>query len=362
MSRRIVLSKRNEKAKRRNANEDNLLQLEMNRFEKEHNKEMKSILLERQIAKEAMSDFRRHRVSSLLAVRLVLDNSLSSLSTKSCTETKPNHISCELQNYESREEIPYLSDTVKKTFNVFRQNNSENFNITWLPPSKNNTDFGRSRTRAQTFSEGTRNALADSKYCSSSQYATGLRPIFFCNQEKKRWLQPSAKDATTILKESDGEEQIDTRPRSRTDSLLFLNRRPVGLEKRYLTASQGPKVPIFKGSSPVLLLRREQTSCSMDSKVLKRGSLELPCVPSKLSASRSIAKFGQTGNAATAAQRLLSHHQLDKAVQKATENLIAQREKKEKTRRDKHQQLKEDMKKGQTCHLRGRFFTIAQPP
>ena len=57
------MSKRNEDAKRRNANEDNLLQLEMDRFEREHNKEMKTILQEKQIAKEAMSDIRRHRLN-----------------------------------------------------------------------------------------------------------------------------------------------------------------------------------------------------------------------------------------------------------------------------------------------------------
>lgn len=69
---RLTLSKRDEKAKRLNAKEGNLLQMEVERFEKQHNKEMKNILLERQIAKETMSDIRRQRTSSLLAARAVL--------------------------------------------------------------------------------------------------------------------------------------------------------------------------------------------------------------------------------------------------------------------------------------------------
>lgn len=103
----MITSKRNESAKRRNATEDNLLQLEMRRFERQHNKEMKSILIEWYRAKEAMGNIRRQRTSSLLAVRMGLHDtstlndrisSFPSFSEKSHSENKQTQVSSESQS------------------------------------------------------------------------------------------------------------------------------------------------------------------------------------------------------------------------------------------------------------------------
>lgn len=81
----MIMSTRNEKARRLNANEDNLLQMEMARFQKQHNKEMKSIILEKQTAKEAMNGVRRQKACSLLVARMVLQetNALNNCSVNS---------------------------------------------------------------------------------------------------------------------------------------------------------------------------------------------------------------------------------------------------------------------------------------
>lgn len=133
------MSKRSENAKRRNANQDNLLQKEMERFEKEHNKEMTSILLERQMAKQAMSDIRRHRASSLLAVRVVMHdstilsdrvNGFQILSKKSHSDNTQNQVESALQISEHHEDIalvkPFLPEAVAKAPTAFPLKCSEN--------------------------------------------------------------------------------------------------------------------------------------------------------------------------------------------------------------------------------------------
>lgn len=372
------MSKGSENAKRRNVNQDNLLQMEMGRFEKQHNKEMKSILLERQMAKEAMSDIRRHRASSLLAARMGLHqsntitdsvNSFSTSPAKSFSKNKQNRISSELQTSDAKEETSPAKSPMQEaltktseTFTLLRRTCTENLNNILLP--SRNDNFGRCRMRSQTISEGTGNTRSD--FEDGSSYAAMLQPITF--YRKNGWVNPAAvKDATTALQERDREELVhsgDSRPRRRSDASLLFKRRPtpLGLGKSTLTASS-------QGNSPLPLSRplRKRT-LSMDSNrlpLLARGTLELPCVNtslqrSNLSPSRGLAKFRQPGSAAAAAHTLVSRYQRDKAIARATENLIAEREIREKIRQEQHQQLREDLQSDKACRLRERFFTIAQ--
>ena len=168
---RLVTSKRGEKAKRLNANEDNLLQMEMERFKKQHNKEMKNILLEKQMAKEAMSDIRRHRASSLLAARRVLpennactNNTISSptLSPKLNPEIMANRLKHSSETQQDMLQIrqPCLPNSTQKSPNVERKF-SEDVAMNLFPS-------GGPRKRAQTFSQGTTLAASDLESVSQS--------------------------------------------------------------------------------------------------------------------------------------------------------------------------------------------------
>ena len=160
----LTLSKRAEKAKRLNANEDNLLQMEIERFEKEHNKEMKNIRLERQIAEETINDIRRHRKSSLLAARMVLqennavnnnthNNTLSSptLAAKGNSEIKASWPASRFaHNSEAQGNVahirkPHLPDVIQRSLSIERKF-SEDVAV-YLSPCTG-------RKRAQTFSHG----------------------------------------------------------------------------------------------------------------------------------------------------------------------------------------------------------------
>ena len=157
---RLTLSKRDEKAKRLNAKEGNLLQMEVERFEKQHNKEMKNILLERQIAKETMSDIRRQRTSSLLAARAVLqendvsnnnNNTISSptLAAKRNSEIKASlPLSLISQSSEAQEDVahirkPHLPHFIQRSPHIERKI-SEDVAVNLSPST--------GRKRAQTFS------------------------------------------------------------------------------------------------------------------------------------------------------------------------------------------------------------------
>lgn len=457
------MSKRNEKAKRLNANEDNLLQMEMERFEKQHNKEMKSILLERQTVKEAMSGVRRQRASSLLAARMVLletnalnncsDNS-PTLSEKVFCEAKQNQVSSKmvpgLETDEDRSSLwkTSLPNPTQKESDLGREF-LDNCNMTSLP-SKND-HFGRPRKRAQTFTEGTttskiaqssvtlkntlivqkpllpnppqktsNRALKSSEYLNVPYLASKIdhleksriRPRSFtegttdarsdvegacslsgsrlnpitisinlANQYREHQGNPAVKNIPFLT------ESVvnDNRPRSRSDDSMLLKREPTpnsGFEKRNLSPNglssarsrqNSPEPDSFH--SPLILrvplLRPPPTNrrISLETSRLfaKRSSLEFPNKSltqpqNKLSPSRGIAKFRQTGSAAFAVQALVSRYQREKAISNATENLIAQRQRRGKVRQE-HQQMKEDWKKAgctRTTGLKESFFTVAQ--
>ena len=164
------MSTRNEKAKRLNANEDNLLQMEMERFQKQHNKEMKSIILERQTAKEAMSGVRRQRASSLLVARMVLqetnrsDNS-PALPKKVACEPKQNKGSSKMvQGLETDDDgsscwKTYMLNLIQKESDLDREI-LDNCNLTSMPSQ--NDYFERSPKCTQAFSEGTTSKIVQS--------------------------------------------------------------------------------------------------------------------------------------------------------------------------------------------------------
>lgn len=395
MRRRLTISKRNENAKRRNANQDNLLQQEMDRFEKQHNREMKSILQERQMAQEAMSDIRRHRASSSLAARMVLHdnailndrvNSFPTLSEKSYSENKQTQISGDWQSSSETHGATSVGkpclmrgmEGITRSPNALRRKCSENFNIALLPsrndmlgrsraraptyPEGTRSDvFGLSRRRAHTISEGTRNIPSDSdKYSSSS--TTMRHQITLYGNVTNRWVHPSMEDSPIRLRD-EGEDLEENRPRSRSDPSFLLIRKPtsISLGKSLLTESYS-KVPTSRDTCSPLLPRRSSADSNRLSS-LRRGAFEFSSVnaalqPSKLSPSRNIAKFRQTGTAAAAAQTLVSRYQRDKAISKATENLIVERAKREETRQ--HREMKTGLKTDKASRLRERFFTIAQ--
>ena len=427
----LLMSKRNENAKRLNTNEDNLLQLEKERFEKEHNKQMKSIFQERQIAKEAMSDIRRHRAHALLTARMVSqENELNShadfsptLFRKAFCEVKRSQSSNRMvQGLETHDKKPsagepFLANSGKKTPNLDNIGLDFNCNATSLP--SRSEGFGRSRARAQTFSEGT----TRSKITQSLETSEGTRPT------RKNFLpSPTQKTPNGNVKSSgylsvpplpsrDGHhEQLRTRARTFTegttkadvddrsskerklDPITFsknaklinpcwehqgrpavktipLLKGSVVEDSRPRSRSDGPETDSLRISSRVQVplplspqMKRRASSADTGRLLLKRSSLQLPCVPMtqppkrELSPSRGIAKFRQTGTAASAAQTLLSRYQREKSISKATEHLIAEREKKERLRQE-HQQMKKEWNQAgrtRTTGLKGRFFTISQ--
>ena len=299
------MSKRNENAKRRNANQDNLLQQEMDRFEKQHNREMKSILQERQMAQEAMSDIRRHRASSLLAARMVLHdnailndrvNSFPTLSEKSYSENKQTQISGDWQSSSETHGATSVGkpclmhgmERITRSPNVLRRKCSENFNIALLPsrndmlgrsrareptyPEGTRSDvFGVSRRRAHTISEGTRNIPSDSDEHSGSS-TTMRHKITFNRKATNRWVpDPSTEDSAIRLRD-EGEELEENRPRSRSDPSFLLIRKPtsISLGKSLLTASYS-KVPTSRDiCSPLLPRRSSADSNRLPS--LRRGT------------------------------------------------------------------------------------------
>ena len=420
---RLIMSTRNEKAKRLNANEDNLLQMEMERFQKQHNKEMKSIILEKHSAKEAMSGVRLQRASSLLAARMVLQktNALNNRSDNS-PRVSENAFCEPKQNQVSSEMVPGL-DTDEDGSSCWKAQSDldreilNNCNVTSLPSK--NEPFGQSRKRAQTFSEGTttskivqssgtlkntltvqkpslpnppqkssNRSLKFSEYLSVPSLASQnnpfertpcMRPRSFTEDAKDAHLEGacsvianrplnhvtisrnlasqyreqqdnSAVKSVPFLIETDA---VDSRPRSRSDDTMIFKRVPtpkIGLKKRNLSPN-GSSSTRSRGNSPEpggfhspLILRaspRAQTppinrrvSVETTKLLKKRGSLE-PCHKSstqfqnKLSPSRGIAKFRQTGSAAAAAQTLVSRYQREKAISIATEILIAERQRRE---------------------------------
>lgn len=414
------MSKRNEKAKRLNANEDNLLRMEMERFQKQHNKEMKSIILERQTAKEAISDVRRQRASSMLTTRKLLhetkapddrsDNS-TALSEKVFRDAKQNQVSSKMvPGLETNEDQSscwktYQLNPTQKESDLHREF-SDNCNVTSLLPK--NYNFGSSRKQTQTFSMGTttskivqssetlRNSLIVQRPCTSnpSQKTShrGLKSIEYLNvtymastfdhfEQSSRIHPRSLTEGTTDARpalegtssrsgsrlshmtkqyrEPQGTSAVknipfviesvadDNRARSHGDDLMLFKRVPTpnsGLEKRNLSPKR-PSSARSRGNSPepgclhsssIRRVSLPQTSpmnqrarSAIGSKLLaKRSSLE-PFNNSwmqsqgKLSPSRGIANFRQTGSAAAAAQTLVSRYQREKAISNATEDLIA---------------------------------------
>ena len=163
------MSTRNEKAKRLNANEDNLLQIEMERFQKQHNKEMKSIILERQTAKEAMSGVRRQRASALLVAQMVLQetnrsDNFPALSEKAACEAKQNQVSSKMvQGLDTHEDESSYWKTCMLNPTQKESDNKEiidNCNVTSMPLK--NDYFGQSRNCTQVFLEGTTSKIVQS--------------------------------------------------------------------------------------------------------------------------------------------------------------------------------------------------------
>lgn len=410
------MSTRNEKAKRLNANEDNLLQMEMERFQKQHNKEMKSIILEKQTAKEAMSGVRCQRASSLLAARMVLqetdalnNNSNSqALSVKVFCEAKQNQVPSKMVPGLDTDEDgsccwkTYPLNPTQKGSDLDREL-LDNCNVTSLP-SKND-HFGRSRKREETFSEGTitnkilqssgtlTNTLIVQKPClpnppqktsnramESSEYLSvpylaskidhferppHIRPRRFTEGATDAHLEgacslsgsrlnhiTNSRNLANQYRDQQGNSAVknsvadDNRPRSRSDDFKHVLTPKSALEKRNLSPN-GSSSARSRGNSPEpnsfhspLILRASLPRTSLmnrrvsseTSKLLtKRISLE-PCHKSstqsqnKLSPSRGIAKFRQTGSAAAVAQTLVSRYQREKAISNATENLITERQ------------------------------------
>ena len=244
---------------------------------------------------------------------------------------------------------------------------------------------GQSCARPRSFTEGTTKARSNLEEGSSSE-RTELDPITFCKNSKlknqyREQQGNSAANNVLIVNESVEEGR---RPRSRSDEAMLFKRLPTpraAFEKGGLTAI-GPSSPRSKENSPepesfhscpslrVPLSPQIKRRVSLDASRLlsKRSSLQLLCMPlteppkRELSPSRGIAKFRQTGSAASAAQTLVSRYQREKAISKATENLIVERQKREKVHQE-HQQMKEDWTKAgrnRKTGLKERFFTVAQ--
>lgn len=411
------MSTRNEKAKRLNANEDNLLRMEMERFQKQHNKEMKSIILERQIAKEAISDVRRQRASSVLTTRKLLhetkapddwsDNS-PALSDKVFREAKQSQVSSQMvPGLESNEEQSscwktYELNPTQKGSDLHREFSV----VTSLLPK--NDHFGSCRKQTQTFSEETttskivqtsktlkgtlifqgpctpnpsqktsHRALKSMEYLNVTHVASTID--HFSEQSPRMHLRGFTEGTTDAARsalqgtssrsgsrlshmakqyrEQQGTSAVKNIPalvienvaddnRASDDSMLFerVQTPNSGLEKRNLSPKR-PSSARSRGNSPkpgnfhsslIGRVSLPQTSpmnqrarSAIGSKLLaKRSSLEpfnnsWTQSQSKLSPSRGIAKFRQTGSAAAAAQTLVSRYQREKAISNATEDLVA---------------------------------------
>lgn len=412
------MSARNEKAKRLNANEDNLLQMEMERFQKQHNKEMKNIILEKQTAKEAISGVRRQRASSLLVARMVLQET-DALNNRSnspalsekvfCDEAKQNQVSSKLvpglDNNEDGSSClkTYLLNPTQKESDLDCQI-LDKYNVTLLP-SKNDK-FGRSCKRSQMFSEGAttrkavqsagtlKNTLIVQKPCPPNpsqndafersphirprSFAEGAKDVHLegacsrsgsrlnhltssrnlANQYRDQQGNSAVENSPSLVKLENGAD--DNKPRRRSDDPMLFKRVPTpkhGLEKRNLSP-YGYSSARSRGNSPEpdsfhspLILRaslartppmNRRVSLETGKLLTKRSSLE-PFHKSstqsqnKLSPSRGIAKFRQTGSAADVAQTLVSRYQRERAISNATENLIVERQSGRDKVRQEHQ-------------------------
>lgn len=429
----MIMSTRNEKARRLNANEDNLLQMEMARFQKQHNKEMKSIILEKQTAKEAMNGVRRQKACSLLVARMVLQetNALNNcsvnssvLSEKAACEAKHNQVSSKMvQGLDTDDDgssywkTHMLSPTQKES--DLDREILDKCNVTSMP-SKSDRCFGQSGKGTQTFLERTTSKIVQSSgtlkntwifqnprqitsngTLESSEYlnvpnmaskidhyerSSRVRPRSFADEgatdartgvEGACLLSGNRRNPITILRNLDNqyrEQQGNSaaksvpflleivadnnRPKSRGDDSLLFKRIPTpkgGFEKRNLSPS-GPSSARSRGNSPEpesfhspLILRaslprtpsiNRRFSFETSKLFTKRSCLE-PCHKSstqfqnKLSPSRGIAKFRQTGSAAVAAQTLVSRYKREKAISNATENFTPERKR-------EHHRMKED--------------------
>jgi len=452
------MSTRNEKAKRLNANEDNLLRMEMERFQKQHNKEMKSIILEGQTAKEAISDARRQRAPSMVTTRKLFhetkepddrsDNS-PALFEKVFCQAKKSQVSSKivpgLETNEDRSSCwkTYQLNPIQKESDLDRE-----FSIvTSLLPAKNG-HFGSSRKQTQTFSEGTttthkivqssetlRNSLIvqrpskpnpsqktsnratkSTEYLNATYLTSAIDHFEQSTRIHPRRLTEGTTDARSTLegtssrsgsrlshmakqcREQQGTSAVknipavvienvadDNRTRSHSDDSMLFKRVQTpnsGLEKRNLSPKR-PSSARSRGNSPEpgsfhsSLSRRvslprtspmnQRARSAISSKLLaKRSSLEpfnnsWTQSQSKLSPSRGIAKFRQIGSAAAAAQTLVSRYHREKAILNATENLDAERQRKDKVRQE-HQQMKEDWEKDgctRTTGLEENFLNIA---
>ena len=423
------MSTRNEKAKRLNANEENLLQMEMERFQKQHNKEMKSIILEKQTAKEAMSGVRRQRVSSLLVARMILQET-DALNNRSNSPTLSEKVFCEAKQNQ-------VSSNMVRGLDTDEDGSSSCWETYLLNPTKKESDrdkndqFGRSRKRTQTFSEGKttskavpssgtlKNTLIVQKPCPPNpsqndafERSPRIRPRSVAEGVTDAHLEGACSRSrsrlnhVTIFRNLANQYQVqqgnsadknipfllesgadDNKPRSRSDDSMLFKRVPTPkdcFEKRNLfpdgsssarSRRNNPEPDSFH--SPLILRASLARTPSMNRPVgletgkllTKRSSLE-PCHKSstqsqnKLSPSRGIAKFRQTGSAAALAQTLVSRYQREKAIANATENLIAERQ----NGRDKvcqgYHQMKEDWAKAVCTHTTGLkegFFTVPQP-
>lgn len=452
MSRRsLIMSTRNEKAKRLNANEDNLLRMEMERFQKQHNKEMKSIILEGQTAKEAISDVRRQRASSVLTTRKLLhetkapddrsDNSPALFEKVFCQAKKSQVSSKMVPGLETNEDRSSCWKTYQLNPTQKESDLDREFSIvTSLLPK--NDHFGSSRKQTQSSkivqsSETLRNTLILQKPCTSNpsqktsnralkstEYlnATYLASAIDHFEQSPRIHHRSSTEGTTDARsalegtssrsgsrlshmakqyrEQQGTSAVknipavvienvadDNRARSHSDDSMLFKRVQTpnsGLEKRNLSPKR-PSSARSRGNSPEpgsfhsSLIRRvslprtspmnQRARSETGSKLLaKRSSLE-PSHNSwtqsqsqkKLSPSRGIAKFRQIGSAAAAAQTLVSRYHREKAILNATENLDAERQRKDKVRQE-HQQMKEDWEKDgctRTTGLEENFLNIA---
>ena len=178
----------------------------------------------------------------------------------------------------------------------------------------------------------------------------------------------------------------DNRARRHSEHSMLFQRVPIpksGLEKRNLSPN-GPSSASSRGNSPEpdnfhspLILRvalpqtppmnRRFSSETRSKLLVKRSSLDpshksLTQSQNKLSPSRGIAKFRQTGSAAAVARTLVSRYQREKAISNATENLIAEQQRRDKVR-EEHQQMKDDWEEAgctRTTGLKKSFFTIPQ--
>ena len=326
MRRQSVMNKGNENTKRRNANEENLLQKEMVRFEKEHEKAMKRIFRGRQVAKEALSEIRKLRAASLLASRnIILNNQRLNPPSES---GKPTHL---IQGTEATDKIPEIkSPCPSKTIqNASRFGKlSKPLEIDVLPP-KNNL-----RNRSQTLSQArSRGDFFDSENSVVADVARRAAISVFPGKKfGDRWKKPQ----DSIIKSKCGNHEEFLKRKRISSDLSILSRAqenshrltpPLAWIKLHDEVFKSDRLKFMFDSSVSLQQVQMGKSVSVDdtsATLFKRSSLKYPgptpiLHSNKLGITQDNAKLRETKTAATVVQTLISRHQRQKAISKTTE-------------------------------------------